>query len=98
MNTLTFDFFEPHINSTFIALLDGGLEFSLTLAEVNHLPSYPFPGKTREPFDLRFHGENSVLLHQMIHRLRHETLGELEIFIVPIGEEAGHYIYQAVFN
>ncbi len=98
MKILTLDFFAPHVNTIFTALLDGGLEFPLTLAEANPLKSHPFPGQIREPFDLRFHGENSILLHQMIHRLRHDVLGELEIFLVPIGEEAGHYIYQAVFN
>lgn len=98
MQILTLDFFAPHVNTAFIAQLDGGLEHPLTLVKATPLKSHPFPGQIREPFDLRFHGDNTILLHQMIHRLRHETLGELEIFLVPIGEEAGHYIYQAVFN
>lgn len=98
MKILTLDFFAPHVNTTFTALLDGGLEHPLILAEAIPLKSHPFPGQIREPFDLRFHGENSILLHQMIHRLRHDVLDELEIFLVPIGEDAGLYIYQAVFN
>ncbi|BBL69585.1 DUF6916 family protein [Methylogaea oryzae] len=96
--TTTLDFFTPHLDTVFTAVLDGDLLFPLTLFEAGALPSHPYPGQVRAPFQLRFRGENTIFLHQRIHRLRHEALGELEIFLVPIGEEAGRFIYQAVYN
>lgn len=94
----TLAFFTPHLDSTFIAVLDGDLMFPIALFEATALTVREFPDRTRDPFQLKFRGDESVLLHQRIHKLKHEVLGELEIFLVPIGQENGHIIYQAVYS
>jgi len=94
----TLDFFTPHVNSMFTVALDDGSAHPLTLFEVTALAVREFPGRTRDPFQLKFRGDDSILLHQLIHKLKHDVLGDLEIFLVPIGQEDGHFIYQAVYN
>jgi hypothetical protein len=54
------------------------------------------PG-ARTPFSLEFDGPVEPLLPQQIHRLEHPGLGALEIFIVPIGQDAQGTRYEAVF-
>jgi hypothetical protein len=52
-----------------------------------------------DPFALEFSGPTEPALDQRIYRLGHPALGELEIFLVPIGiEPAGGRRYEAVFN
>lgn len=98
INMTTLDFFTPHLDSTFTAMLDGDLIFPLTLFEATGLPVREFPGRTRDPFQLRFRGDESILLNQCIHKLKHEVLGDLEIFLVAIGQQSEHVIYQAVYS
>lgn len=92
------DFFSPHVNGIFTVMLDGDLMFPITLIEATALAVREFPGRTRDPFQLKFRGDESILLNQCIHKLKHEVLGNLEIFLVPIGQEDGHFIYQAIYN
>lgn len=52
------------------------------------------------PFVMRFQGTPGVRCPQMMHRLLHPQLGELDIFLVATGHDAatGDYLYQANFN
>lgn len=53
----------------------------------------------RQPFSLQFLGpHSSQYLQQHTYRLEHETLGGLDIFIVPLGPEAGRMRYEAIFS
>jgi hypothetical protein len=50
-------------------------------------------------FSLFFHGPGDRLLPAVIHTLRHDALGTLAIFIVPVtGSNAERIIYQACFS
>jgi hypothetical protein len=50
-------------------------------------------------FSLFFHGPPARLLPQGIYVLRHETLGALALFIVPIlGSTRERIVYEACFN
>ncbi|SHH24616.1 DUF6916 family protein [Desulfosporosinus lacus] len=52
-----------------------------------------------EQFSLILLGPGTQFLPQQIYSLRHESLGELELFLVPVGREsAGSYQYEIVFN
>lgn len=55
-------------------------------------------GIRAEPFTLTFRGPGEPRLAQGIHRLEHERLGELEIFLVPIRPDERGPLYEAVFN
>lgn len=97
MHFLTFESFSPHLNSTFaIGLGESSVE--LTLTQATKQPVRPFPGMMREPFSLIFRSGTPVVLPQRLYPLKHEALGKLDIFIVPIGRDLQGTVYQAVFN
>lgn len=87
--------FAPHLGSRFaIALGDGVLE--LELCAVDALRAAP--GAPRAPFALRFRTPAATgYLPQRIYTLAHPVLGALEIFLVPLGADAGGMRYEAVF-
>ena len=53
---------------------------------------------SRQPFSLLFLAEQEGHLPQQIYRVVNETLGELHIFLVPLGPESGKMRYEAVFT
>jgi hypothetical protein len=70
----------------------------LVLKEAKALnPAWGLPG-VRPPFSLMFLAEQSVVLPQRIYRLKNDGLGEVEIFLVPVGKDARGVSYQATFN
>ena len=97
--------FGPHIGSAFRVVeheaRDGDAtlaEVTLTLAEVRDLGSQPNAPRG-DPFTLEFLGPRAPILAQQIHRLEHQQLGTLDIFLVPIAEDvSGGIRYEAVFN
>lgn len=96
--TATRDTFVAHVGSSFsLSLTDGVLE--LVLYAVDALPAAPHAPRT--PFALRFRTPG-VTGHvpQGIHALAHPVLGTLEIFLVPLGADAGGggMRYEAVFG
>lgn len=88
--------FERYIGSTFVVEVDGE-PVPVRLATLTRLPSGP--GSPRaQPFALLFvtHGP---ALGQRTYRLEHADLGVLEIFLVPVGPQAGGELgYEAIFN
>lgn len=94
---LTFGDFSGRVGEEF--RLDGPSgAVSLTLAEVVDLARRENPGPRRSPFSLIFRGPMAPVFPQRIWPLSHETLGRLEIFLVPIGPDASGMRYEAVFN
>jgi Domain of unknown function (DUF6916) len=94
---LNFEFFSPHVNSTF-ALGLGEASVELTLTKAQKLTVHPFPGMMREPFSLFFRSSMAVVLPQRIYPFKHDALGDLDIFIVPIARDPQGIVYQALFN
>jgi Domain of unknown function (DUF6916) len=94
---LNFEFFSPHVNSTF-ALGLGEASVELTLTKAQKLPVHPFAGMMREPFSLFFRSSTPVVLPQRLYPFKHEALGNLDIFIVPIARDPQGIVYQALFN
>lgn len=98
LDTLTLASFEPLVGQTFEAVLDADVVVPLTMFQATALKSYEYPGQSRAPFQLRFKGPATHFLQQQIYPLRNPALGAVTIFLVPIGQEADGYVYQAVFN
>jgi hypothetical protein len=65
--------------------------FDVELVEVTEIPREP---GGRAPFSLVFEGGPTPPLPQGIHTVQHETLGAIEIFLVPIASDR----YEAVFT
>jgi hypothetical protein len=52
----------------------------------------------QETISLLFHGPVAPFVPQGIRRLKHSELGEMDIFLVPVGKEQDGFQYEAVFN
>lgn len=52
----------------------------------------------QEAFSLLFRGPLTPFVSQGIRTLRHNDLGEMDIFLVPVGQEKDGFQYEAVFN
>lgn len=91
--------FEPHLNSSFQLRLDDENSLVLELIEVGVLAGDTPDDAKREPFALVFRSAESDAYLQQTYRLEHEAMGELVVFLVPIGpDKAGGMRYEAVFS
>jgi hypothetical protein len=97
---MTLEQFEALLNHRFDMKFDDGSRLELTLVVVEALPSHPRGNDRpkRKPFSLVFRGPFTPLLRQQIYALEQETLGEISIFLVPIGPDEAGQRYEAVFN
>jgi hypothetical protein len=91
--TVTVDTFAPHVGDVF-ALADG-TAYELVSAVATGPGGV---GGGRAPFTLEFAGPPGVVRPQAIETLSHGGLGTLEVFLVPIGQDASAVRYQAVFT
>ena len=93
--------FREHVGSTFHVDMGDGQSLELRLARVTPLRPPPpgTPGRV-EPFSLIFQGPTHAGLYQASHTLVHDSLGTLEIFLVPVGPlgEPNALCYEAIFN
>jgi hypothetical protein len=95
--TVTADDLRPSVGSTFTVILREDDTVELRLIEAVEFEAGR-PG-VRRGFSLMFGGGTTArILPQATYRFRHETLGELEIFIVPRTPVGGEPRYEATFN
>ena len=52
----------------------------------------------QQAFSVFFLGPADRLMPQHVYHLSHAQLGELDLFLVPIGKQERGYEYEAVFN
>lgn len=91
---LTVESFEGRAGEGFRLTADDA-ELDLTLVECQRLGGAVLE---REPFSIVFLGPQAPVLPQRIYPLEHDELGELEIFLVPIAQDADGTRYEAVFT
>ena len=109
---LTRSKFIPHLTESFRVRLNGE-EVYLQLVDVTDLKQASisksalakvedalFKAKLHEEsFTLLFRSMNETLLPQKTWKLEHDTLGAIELFLVPVGRPDGPWhFYEAVFN
>lgn len=99
LDPLTPATFGPAVGESFTVELDAdALDVELRLDRLVELPSTPGAPRA-QPFTLTFLGPAGQHLPQGTYRLHHEDLGELDVFLVPLGPLAdGRHQYEAVFN
>jgi len=96
LDTFTLEVFTALVASDF-GLTDGsGTNIKLELIEAQSVGAAA-AGMSREPFSLTFGGPREPLLAQGTYRLAHGELGEFDLFMVPIGQDADSTRYEAVF-
>jgi hypothetical protein len=94
LGALTAGDFEPLLYQRFGFASDATMPFEVELIGVSETGS---PGPSRSQFSLVFRGGPTPPLPQGIHGLEHESLGRLDLFLVPIGPDAEGQRYEAVF-
>ncbi|HKY53818.1 MAG TPA: hypothetical protein VJM08_05890 [Anaerolineales bacterium] len=90
--------FQSQLDQIFSIHLDDARTIDLQLVSVTELGTAS-QTRIRTPFSLHFLGPVSqqyLLLHT--YPMVNETLGTLDIFIVPLGAEAGRMRYEAIFT
>lgn len=98
LDQLTIEMFEPHVGSSFWVELADGDRVELRLTRVGKVMESEAARLQRHPFSLYFEGPRSRLLEQRIYHVSHGAVPEMDIFIVPVGQTAQTYQYEAVFT
>ncbi|GAA3830705.1 DUF6916 family protein [Nocardioides panacisoli] len=97
---LTYADFTGLVGEVFTLALPDGRKVPLTVEEVSALGrdggAGP-DGTPREQFSVVFLGPSDPLLGQGTQELSHGALGDLALFLVPIGADADGVRYEAVF-
>lgn len=94
---LDFEDFARHQHERFRVAVENG-QVDLELIEATDLGPAAVVAARRRNFSLIFRGPRETVLPQRIHCLKHDALGEIQIFLVPIGPDAAGMRYEAVFN
>jgi|SRR5271156_5357443 len=91
---LTKDMFAENLNTKFWLLDEPRQSYAMNLIEVADGHSTP----RQEQFSLRFRGDRDWIFPQRIYAMKHDSLGDFDLFLVPIGRDESGTFYEAVFN
>ena len=95
---LTEEDFRRHLNTHFNVRVSGDETLPLELEEVQSFPALVHARGDMERYSLFFRGPANALLQQQIYRLEHEEMGALDIFLVPVEQDAKGFRYEAFFS
>jgi hypothetical protein len=91
---LTKGMFQENLNTKFCLQAEGLEPCAVDLVEVADGYSTP----KQEQFSLRFRGDRAIIYPQRIYAMKHDSIGEFELFLVPVGRDESGTFYEAVFN
>jgi hypothetical protein len=91
---LTKDVFEKHLKTKFWLVDKESEPYAIDLLELTNGHSSP----RQEQFALHFRGDRSKVFPQRIYPIKHDSIGEFDLFLVPIGRDETGTFYEAVFN
>ena len=90
--------FEANLNTAFLLQIDSRSPIELKLIAVQPHQSDVHPRSDMERFSVFFVGPEDFLLPQNIYSVKHDTMGEFDLFIVPISRQSDGYHYEAIYN
>ncbi len=90
----TYEEFAYNCNSRFLVLIEHEVEIELMLVEVTEKKI----SKYQEQYSLFFKGKPENFLTQSIYHLKHDVLGNFDLFLVPVGKDEQGFLYEAAFN
>lgn len=93
--------FRKHLGTKFRVRLDeieGAPGVELELDEVVPYPTLSHSLGDAVRFSTYFRGPGDIFLPQRIYKLEHEQMGEIELFLVPVGQDQRGFRYEAVFS
>lgn len=97
LEKLTIADFKPYLNQTFSIHFAPEVTLPATLTSVTAWGSES--DKFRQPFTLEFRTEQKNEYYQQgTFTILHPTIGELSVFIVPVGPDADGMRYEVVFS
>ena len=88
------DRFAEALGSLFILTAAGEKSVDLELAEVSELKKT----KTQQAFSILFLVAEPFKVEQGLYDLKHDTMGSMQLFLVPVGMKDGRLQLEAVFN
>lgn len=91
LDNLTYEEYAEQVNTNFHIIEN---DTRIELIEITSKQTTP----QQEMFSLIFFGTKENFLEQKAYQLKHEKLGEGEIFLVPISQTEDGYKYEAGFN
>jgi hypothetical protein len=100
LDALTVADFAPRVGQIFHVEVSGIAPIDLELVNATELSpaSRPSP-ESRQPFSLLFLGPPSDhYLPQRTYRLAHAQMGDLDVFLVPLGPVDRRMQYEAIFT
>jgi len=92
--SLTHEEFSKNANTKFKAEVDENTHVELELVTVSDIKLYP----QQEEFAIEFRGPLDMFLNQGVRNFSHDQMGQFELFIVPIKQDAQGFYYEAIFN
>jgi len=88
------DKFAQVIGSSFVVMAPDGVTTELVLKKVSELHESP----ERRGFSIEFLAPENCNVAQGSYDLEHATLGEMHLFLVPVGLVKGQLQLQSIFN
>ena len=92
--SLTHEEFSKNANTKFQVQADENTRVDLELIKISELKIYP----QQEEFTLEFRGPSDVFLGQGVRNFSHDQMGQFELFIVPVKQDAQGFYYEVIFN
>ncbi|MGR9087924.1 MAG: DUF6916 family protein [Gammaproteobacteria bacterium] len=96
LESLTKEHWPIYLGDRFRVDIAESGEMELQLYEVSGFSRQKETG--REAYSLLFSGPMNPVLQQGIFTIRHNAMGLLDIFLVPIGPDSKGMRYEAIFN
>lgn len=96
-SNLTEEEFSKHVGTSF-NIEAGDRVIELKLVEVQGYLPKENEQRGMERFSLLFNGPSDLMVHQQTVPLKHEHMGEVYLFLVPISRDEKGIRYEAVFN
>ncbi len=96
LDKLRIEDWQAHLDEVFNTLPSTGEAIELRLLSVAPLGAEQWD--RRQPYSLEFGGPLQPLLPQATYNLFNREMGELGIFLVPLGPRGGMMVYEAIFT
>lgn len=91
---ITLDSFSKHVNTKFTMRYGDSQTAELRLVEATDVGS----SERQIQYSLLFVAPAEAPDAQGIYRVEHDQMGELDLFLVPVGKDEGGLRYEAIFN
>jgi hypothetical protein len=90
--------FKRHEGTKFLVRVEAPRPLELELTQVKSYNPQASENNNMERFSLFFDGPADMFLQQGLYPLEHPEMGEMQLFMVPIGRGEHGFQYEVVFN